>query len=198
MQKMAFSSAAERNRIPIFEQLKQLLPKKGTVLEIGSGTGQHAVFFIDKLPGVIWQPSDRQENIAGLETVFLRADNRRILPPLPLDVLLGEWPGKKFEAAYSANTAHIMSWEAVIAMFGGVSECIDNSALFCLYGPFNVDGQFTSESNRQFDLQLRAGDPQMGIRDMGDIVQLANQNRMVLEQKIAMPANNYLLVFKKI
>ena len=197
MQNMAFSSAADRNRIPIIEQLKQRLPVKGTVLEIGSGTGQHAVFFADELPGVIWQPSDRQENIADLVAGFAQVGNRRILPPLRLDVLLDAWPEQKFEASYSANTAHIMSWQAVIAMFGGVSECLHESALFCLYGPFNIDGQFTSDSNRQFDLQLRARDAQMGIRDMGDIETLARENRLVLQQKIAMPANNFLLVFKK-
>jgi len=194
---MAFSSAADRNRIPIIEQLKQRLPVKGTVLEIGSGTGQHAVFFADELPGVIWQPSDRQENIADLVAGFAQVGNRRILPPLRLDVLLDAWPEQKFEASYSANTAHIMSWTAVIAMFSGVSGCLHNHAPFCLYGPFNVDGRFTSESNRQFDSQLRARDPQMGIRDMHDLETLANQNRLVLKQKIAMPANNFLLVFKK-
>ena len=194
---MAYSSAADRNRIPIYEQLKQLLPEKGTVLEIGSGTGQHALFFAGNLPGITWQPSDRRENIADLQACFSREGNPRILPTLQLDVVLDPWPGKKFDAVYSANTAHIMSWAEVTAMFAGVAECLHNNALFCLYGPFNFDGQFTSESNRRFDAQLRAMDPQMGIRDVGEIEALAKQNRMMLEQKIAMPANNFLLVFKK-
>lgn len=197
MHNLSFSSAADRNRVPIFEQLRQLLPKKATVLEIGSGTGQHAVFFADKLPGVMWQPSDRQENIADLEARFALVGNNRILAPLQLDVLLDAWPRQSFEAAYSANTAHIMSWAAVTAMFTGVSECLADGARFCLYGPFNIDGQFTSKSNRQFDFQLKTSDPKMGIRDMGDIKALASQSCMVFDQKIAMPANNFLLVFKK-
>jgi cyclopropane fatty-acyl-phospholipid synthase-like methyltransferase len=197
MNQTAYSSAAERNRKPIFEQLKDLLPGRGTVLEIGSGTGQHAVYFAENLPYLNWQPSDRCENVPGLEACFARAGNRRILQPLELDVLTDQWPAATYQAAYSANTSHIMSWTAVKAMFAGVGECLVEGGRFCLYGPFNIDGNFTAESNRRFDLQLRAGDPEMGLRDMGDIEKLANRNHLGLERTIAMPANNYLLVFKK-
>lgn len=197
MNKLPFSSAAQRNCEPIFEQLKQLLPNIGTILEIGSGTGQHAVFFAENLTGLAWQPSDRQENIVDLEARFALVGNQRILPPLQLDVLSDAWPRQIFTAAYSANTAHIMSWTAVIAMFTGVSCCIEDGARFCLYGPFNFGGKFTSESNRQFDSQLRTSDPQMGLRDLSDLEVLASESNMFLEQKIAMPANNFLLVFKK-
>jgi cyclopropane fatty-acyl-phospholipid synthase-like methyltransferase len=197
MHNLPFSSAAERNRRPIFEELKHLLPDAGTVLEIGSGTGQHVAFVAEKLPGLTWQPSDRQENLAGLENRLAKEGNPRMLPPLKLDVLVDRWPDDKFVAAYSANTAHIMSWKAVVAMFEGVGNCLLEGARFCLYGPFNIDGEYTAESNRQFDLQLRARDPRMGLRDMGDVEKLAKRNQMTLEMKIAMPANNYLLVFKK-
>ena len=110
MNSISFSSAAERNQQPILDQLQMLLPQSGTVLEIGSGTGQHAAFFTQRLPGLLWQPSDREENLAGLEACFSAEGNERILPLLKLDVILDPWPGCSYDAAYSANTAHIMNW----------------------------------------------------------------------------------------
>ena len=192
-----FSIAAERNRHPILERLQVLLPSTGTVLEIGSGTGQHATFFAEKLPNLLWQPSDREENLTGLETRFKAESTENILPLMKLDVVSDPWPGCSFNAVYSANTAHIMHWDAVIAMFSGVAAHLLNEGLFCLYGPFNIDNRFTSESNAQFDAQLRAQDPQMGIRDMAVVESLAVLHKMRLEQKLAMPANNFLLAFKK-
>ena len=192
-----YSSAAERNRQPILDQLRDLLPGEGTVLEIGSGTGQHAAFFSRNLPGLRWQPSDRAVNLAGLETCFSNEGNERILPVLELDVLADAWPECSYEAAYSANTAHIMPWQAVVAMFAGVSRCLVSGASFVLYGPFNLDGEYTSESNAEFDRRLRAGDPHMGLRDLAAIEDLANQHQMRLKQRRAMPANNFILVFEK-
>jgi hypothetical protein len=197
MSSIPFSSAAERNRQPIFDVLRALLPAEGSVLEIGSGTGQHAVFLTQNLPGITWQPSDRQENLAGLDACFLAEDNKRILPLLKLDVLSDPWPGRSYDGAYSANTAHIMSWEAVIAMFAGLGAHLVSGARFCLYGPFNVENRFTSPSNAKFDAHLREQDPQMGIRDMAAVEDLANLHHMQLEQQIAMPANNFILVFLK-
>jgi len=192
-----FSIAAERNRHPILERLQVLLPSTGTVLEIGSGTGQHATFFAEKLPNLLWQPSDREENLTGLEARLKAESTENILPLMKLDVVSDPWPGCSFNAVYSANTAHIMHWDAVIAMFSGVAAHLLNEGLFCLYGPFNIDNRFTSESNAQFDAQLRAQDPQMGIRDMAVVESLAVLHKMRLEQKLAMPANNFLLAFKK-
>jgi len=192
-----YSSAAERNRQPILDHLQGLIPEDASVLEIGSGTGQHAVFFTQKLPGLLWQPSDRQENLEALEARFTAEGNANILPPLQLDVLLDDWPDYCYDAAFSANTAHIMPWEAVVAMFTGVASHLGCGARFCLYGPFNVNNRYTSQSNAQFDSQLRAGDSKMGIRDTAMIESLAGLHLMPLEQKIAMPANNFILVFKK-
>jgi hypothetical protein len=197
MNTIPFSSAAERNRQPILDQLRLLLPERGTVLEIGSGTGQHASFFAQNLPGLLWQPSDRKENLAGLEVRFSEENNKRILSPLKLDVVHDPWPGRSYEAAYSANTAHIMPWQAVVAMFAGVSAHLVTDARFCLYGPFNIDNCFTSESNAQFDARLRAEDSKMGIRDMAMIESLAKLHYMKFEYKFAMPANNFILVFKR-
>jgi hypothetical protein len=193
----SYSTAAERNRQPILDQLKLLLPVEGNVLEIGSGTGQHAIFFTQGMPGLSWQPSDREMNLAGLEAFFLTEGNDHILPVLKLDVISDPWPGCSYEAAYSANTAHIMPWDAVVAMFTGVAVHLLPGARFCLYGPFNINDCFTSESNAQFDAQLRSEDPNMGIRDMAVIESLANLHQMQLEDQIGMPANNFLLVFKK-
>lgn len=194
----SFSGAAERNRQPILDKLRALLPKRGTVLEIGSGTGQHAVFFSQNLPWLLWQPSDREKNLAGLEALFSVEGNDRILPVLKLDVISDPWPGCCYEAAYSANTAHIMPWDAVVAMFAGVSAHLVPGARFCLYGPFNIDNCFTSESNAKFDARLRSEDPDMGIRDMAAIESLARLHQMQLEHQLAMPANNFILVFRKI
>jgi len=194
---ISFASAAKRNRQPILDQLKILLPKQGTVLEIGSGTGQHAVFFARNLPGLLWQPSDRKENLAGLEACFSAEGNKSILPLLRLDVISDPWPGCTYEAAYSSNTAHIMAWDAVVAMFTGVAAQLLRGARFCLYGPFNIDNCFTSRSNAQFDAHLRAEASHMGIRDMAALESLANLHQMQLEHRLAMPANNFILVFKR-
>ena len=198
MNALPFSSAAERNRQPILDQLMKLLPQNASVLEIGSGTGQHAVFFTQNMPGLLWQPSDREENLAGLFERIAAEGNENILPPIHLDVVRGPWPGYCYDAAYSANTAHIMHWEAVVAMFAGVSAHLEPLARFFLYGPFNVDNQFTAPGNAQFDASLRAADSRMGIRDMGVLETLALAHAMKLEYKLAMPANNFILVFEKV
>jgi SAM-dependent methyltransferase len=194
---LPFSSAAQRNRQPILEQLRVLFPPRGSVLEIGSGTGQHAAFFTQNLPGLLWQPSDREENLASLQACLAAEGNDNILPPIKLDVIRDPWPGYSYDAAYSANTAHIMPWDAVVAMFTGVAAHLENGARFCLYGPFNIDGCFTSQSNAHFDARLRAEDSNMGIRDMAAIESLAKLYQMRLEHKLAMPANNFILAFKK-
>ncbi|MGB7452829.1 MAG: DUF938 domain-containing protein [Lysobacterales bacterium] len=197
MSALPFSSAAERNGQPIVDRLQALLPGHGSVLEIGSGTGQHAVFFTEKLTGLKWQPSDREENLAGLEARFAVEGNENILSPLKLDVLCDPWPGSTFDAAFSANTAHIMPWDAVTAMFAGVAAHLQTDSRFCLYGPFNVDNCFTSQSNAHFDAHLRAEDSEMGIRDIAMIESLAKLHHIPLEFKLPMPANNFILVFKK-
>ena len=198
MSSLPFSSAAERNRQPILDHLQVLIPERGSVLEIGSGTGQHAVFFTQKMPGLLWQPSDREENLAALEARFAEQGIENILPPLKLDVILDPWPYYSYDAAFSANTAHIMSWDAVVSMFTGVASHLETHARFCLYGPFNINNRFTSQSNAHFDAKLRAEDSRMGIRDMTVIESLAKLHQMPLEQKLAMPANNFILVFKKL
>jgi cyclopropane fatty-acyl-phospholipid synthase-like methyltransferase len=193
---LLFSESCERNRFPILEVLKQVLPEAGSILEIGSCTGQHIVFFAPEFPNLNWQPSDQEEYLPGLLARIAVEGCDNILPAITLDVL-GNWPPRVFDAAYSANTAHIMGWAAVRAMFGGVASHLEAGGVFCLYGPFNRNGEFTSSSNANFDRQLRARNPEMGIRDIRDLASLAERHHMTLERAIPLPANNQVLVFRK-
>jgi len=193
---VAYSEACERNKGPILDVLRQVLPARGNLLEIGSCTGQHVLFFAPEFPAVTWQPSDRTEYLEGLKNGLDNERQANILPAIELDVLK-VWPDRQYEMAYSANTAHIMSWEAVCAMFEGLGARLVGDGLFCLYGPFNRNGEFTSESNEAFDRQLRSRDPQMGIRDIPDLASLAERHHMKLERADALPANNQLLTFRK-
>ena len=193
---LPFSDACERNRKPILEALVDVLPGQGRVLEIGSCTGQHVVFFAPPFPGLRWQPSDRLEYLEGLSARIRQEGGANILEAIELDVM-GSWPAARFEAVYSSNTAHIMNWESVCAMFGGVGEVLLPGGVFCLYGPFNEGGRFTSQSNEEFDRSLRARDPDQGIRDLEALESLARDQQMTFERQFRLPANNCLLVFRR-
>lgn len=195
---LSFSDACERNKKPILEVLQQYFPKRGFVLEIGSGTGQHIVYFAENMPTLKWQPSDLAENIPALTARIEAEGGENIKPPITLDVSAGgdaAWPERVLSAAFSANTAHIMSWQMVRDMFAGVGSRLKERGVFCLYGPFNLDGKYTADSNRAFDLQLKSQDPQMGLRDVRSVQTLAEKNNMRLVNRIGMPANNQILVF---
>jgi cyclopropane fatty-acyl-phospholipid synthase-like methyltransferase len=193
---LPYSESCERNKTPILEVLQQLLPCSGKILEIGSGTGQHVVHFAAHFPDLHWQPTDRGKYLQGLTARVRQEGSANILPPIKLDVL-EQWPDEVFDAAYSANTAHIMGWQAVCATFAGLGSHLIPGGLFCLYGPFNQDGGFTAHSNRMFDCHLRSRDPQMGLRDLEALESLANHNHLVLQKQFPMPANNQILVFQK-
>ncbi|MEM7195949.1 MAG: DUF938 domain-containing protein [Pseudomonadota bacterium] len=192
----AYSAAADRNKDPILRQLKNLLRNKETVLEIGSGTGQHAEHFARALPAVHWICSDLEVNHAGIKSWIDFAGLSNISGPLLIDVE-GEWPSVNADCVYTANTAHIMSWAAVRAMVGGASELLGQNGRLIVYGPFNKDGQYTSEGNAMFDKQLRAQNPAMGIRDDRDMIQLATENGFELSGDTNLPANNRLLVWHR-
>lgn len=197
MNTLPFSEACERNKNPILDGLLQVLPARGEVLEIGSGTGQHVVHFAAALTGLSWQPSDRRENLQGLGERIRLEGSPNIGEAMELDVL-ESWPGRKFDAVVSSNTAHIMGWNAVCAMFAGIGVHLSRGGVFCLYGPFNSGGEYTSESNEIFDGNLRAQDPQMGIRDIEALEALAHDHHLELERKFQLPANNQLLIFRKV
>jgi len=194
-EQLPFAPACERNKAPILDVLKLELPPRGNVLEIGSATGQHIVFFAENLPDLRWQPSDRSEYLPGLRLRLEVEGRNSIADPIELDVLQA-WPQSRFNAVYSANTAHIMSWTAVCAMFEGVAHCLAAEGVFCLYGPFNEKNQYTAPSNAEFDRQLRSQDPEMGLRDIEDLESLARQHHMSFVKQYHLPANNQVLVFR--
>jgi len=193
-----YSKACDENREPILAVIREAFADAHTILEIGSGTGQHAVYFARQLPHVNWQPSDLIENHTSINAWRDEAGIENVLPPIELDVTSGTWPSRKYHGLFSANSTHIMSWAAVECMFGGIGKMLQRDARCCLYGPFNYGGTFTSNSNRQFDSWLKERDPASGIRDYEAIAELADANGLELESDNEMPANNRLLVWRKI
>jgi cyclopropane fatty-acyl-phospholipid synthase-like methyltransferase len=193
-----FSQASENNKAPILEKLVELFKQPGTILEIGTGTGQHAVHFAAHLPHVVWQPTDHPQNAQLSRAWIDDAHLTNINPPIALEVLNGDWSSlPAIDGAFSANTAHIMAWEEVQAMFRGLAEALPKGAIFCLYGPFSYGGRHTSENNVRFDLSLRTQAPHMGIRDMEDLEALGEATGLKLEKDFGMPANNRLLVWRR-
>ncbi len=192
-----FNDASERNQGPILGVLERWLTAPCRILEIGSGTGQHAVYFARALPHVRWQASDRPENLPGIAEWIEEAALPNLVAPLELDVNEGRWPQAGFDGVFSANTAHIMSWPEVERMFSRVAAALRPGGLFFLYGPFNYDGRFTSESNARFDASLRARATHMGIRDFAAVDARANATGLELVEDNAMPANNRLLVWRR-
>lgn len=187
-----------RNRRPILEVLARLLPEEGSVLEIASGTGEHAVYFARRLPGIVWQPSDRDpELLASIEAWRRDAELANVPPPLRLDVLQQPWNVGEIDAIFCANMIHIAPWEATEALFRGAAEHLPHGGLLLLYGPFREGERHTSESNRLFDEKLRSQDPAWGVRDRFEVEGLASREGLVLQELIPMPANNSILVFRK-
>ena len=193
-----FSQGCENNKQPILEILLMEFADRTAVLEIGSGTGQHAVYFAPAMPHLTWQPSDVGANLPGIiqwrET--FPADN--LLPPLELDVTQSPWPAITADAVFSANTAHIMPWHAVCDMFRGIGQLLPVNGAFCLYGPMSYNGEYTSDSNRQFDQWLKDQNPCQGIRDFHELNRLAIFAGLLLLEDIPMPANNHLLIWRKV
>jgi cyclopropane fatty-acyl-phospholipid synthase-like methyltransferase len=191
-----YSPSCDRNRDPILAVLREHFAGSTRVLEIGSGTGQHAVYFAAALPNLTWQTADVAENLQGIRTWLEEAALDNLPAPLELDVS-GEWPRGKFDAIFSANTLHIMSWPNVERMFGGVARVATKDAIVAIYGPFNYAGRFTSESNASFNDWLQARDPQMAIRDFEKVNALADSIGLQLIADVAMPANNRTLVWRR-
>jgi SAM-dependent methyltransferase len=160
-----FSAASERNREPIAAVLQEAFAGCRRVLEIGSGTGQHAVYFGAHLPHLVWQTSDLPENHASINAWREQAGLANVLAPLALDVGSGPWPSSPCDGVFSANTCHIMAWHEVKAMFEGIGRLLGSGGVLCIYGPFNYGGAFTSSSNQRFDATLKEQAPHMGIRD---------------------------------
>ena len=192
-----YAPACERNQGPILEVLRRVFADAGDVIEIGSGTGQHAVWFAAGLPHLTWRTSDLPDSHAGINAWIDDAGVDNVERPLALDVVRRPWPFASAGGAFSANTAHYMHWPQVEAMFGGLSEVLSPGARFALYGPFARDGRHTSASNAAFDRLLRTHDPGFGVRDVRDLERIAADGSMTLEEDVAMPSSNRTLVWRK-
>jgi len=182
--------------VPIAGILALYLDAADSLLEIGSGTGQHAVYFAARFPHLRWQASDLAAHLPGIRLWLDEAALPNLLPPLPLDVN-GAWPATRFDAVFSANSAHIMSDATVAAMFRGVPRVLEAGGVFALYGPFNYGGAYTSESNARFDDWLKARDPQSGIKDFERLDALAQEGGLRLIADHEMPVNNRTLVWRR-
>ncbi|MFB3101373.1 MAG: DUF938 domain-containing protein [Gammaproteobacteria bacterium] len=193
-----FSQACENNKDPILAVLKRVFVNPCEVLEIGSGTGQHAVYFAEHLPHLTWQPSDQVFHLSGINLWINAAKLENIKKPLTLDINQQPWPVSEIDAIFTANTLHIMSWKSVQVFFESLGEVMRPGAIFCCYGPFNVDGTYTSASNARFDIWLKEQNPLSAIRDLEALISLANEARIKLLEDIAMPANNKILIWEKI
>jgi len=192
-----YSQACEENRDPILDVIGKVFANAHSILEIGSGTGQHAVYFARRLPHLTWQPTDLKESHASIQAWRTESGLENILRPIELDVTASVWPDAIYDGLFSANTTHIMSMESVQSMFSGIGDLLQTGAHCCLYGPFNYDGAFTSDSNKRFDSWLKERDPVSGIRDFEVIAELAEANGLVLREDNEMPVNNRLLVWQK-
>lgn len=191
-----FSQASENNKSHILDKLTHCFANCRHVLEIGSGTGQHAVHFSANLPHLIWQTSDRIENHEGIRLWCNEFASENLRLPIALDVSQSEWPSG-FDAAYSSNTAHIMSWELTKRMLTKVGATLPDGGIFALYGPFKYHGAFTSESNANFDDFLKQSNPGQGIRDFEKVNEVAKLAGLNLLNDYDLPANNRLIVWRK-
>jgi len=193
-----YSESCEQNREPILAVLREAFADRSRVLEIGSGTGQHAVYFAAELPHLRWQTADVRAHHPGIHAWLDEAALPNVLPPFELDVNQTHWQSGRYDAVFSANTLHIMGWPEVIRFFEGVGAVLEPGGVLVVYGPFNYNGQFTSDSNARFDAWLKARDPASGVRDFEAVDTLARAQGLILQRDIAMPANNRCLVWQRV
>ena len=192
-----FSQACENNQAAILTVLQHAFATARQVLEIGSGTGQHAVHFAPRLPHLIWQPSDRPEHLPGIRAWCEALPAPNLRPPIALDVTADDWVVDSVDAVFTANTLHIMAWPVVEALFAGLPGVLAPGGTLAIYGPFNYGGAYTAPSNARFDAWLRSTDPRQGIRNFEAVVALAAEAGLELLEDHAMPANNRLLVWRR-
>lgn len=188
--------ACDRNRGPILDVLKHCFADREHVLEVGSGTGQHAVFFAAAMPWLTWQAADMAENLPGIRMWLDEAALPNLPPPIELQAA-GPWPKGPYDAVFSANTLHIMGWPDVEKLFAALESVMAKDALLTIYGPFNYGGKFTSDSNAEFDVWLKRRSAASGIRDFEAVNALAESIDLKLFADHAMPANNRTLVWKR-
>jgi SAM-dependent methyltransferase len=190
--------APERNKGPILDVLRRVLPRQGVVLEIASGTGQHVVHFAAGLPDLTWQPSDADAQ-ARASIAAWRADANlpNVLPPLDLDVRCEPWPVQRADALVCINMIHIAPWAAAVHLVEGARRILPPGAPLVLYGPYRRDGRHTAPSNAAFDADLRRRNPDWGVRDLEAVAALAAENAFAFDEAVEMPANNLTVVFRR-
>jgi len=190
--------SAERNKGPILEVLARVLPRRGLVLEIASGTGQHVVHFANALPDLTWQPSDQDQELRHSIALRVTEEHRdNIERPIDLDVTRLPWPLQTADALVAINMIHVAPWSATLALFEGAKALLTPGQVLFLYGPYRRDGRHTSPGNAQFDLDLRARNPEWGLRDLEAVSDVAAAAGFDLAEIVGMPANNFSLVFKR-
>ena len=192
-----FSEAAENNKNHILLVLQERLPPNARVLEIGSGSGQHALHIAAEMKSIIWQPTERSEGMPDLEKNLSDYGSPNILGPLQLDLSSEQWPDTDTNCVYSANVMHIINEKLGESLVRGVGKNLSEEGLFILYGPYKYSGDFTTQSNAEFDTWLKGRDPNSGIRDFEWVTDLANQHGLSLQADLSMPANNQMLIFQR-
>jgi SAM-dependent methyltransferase len=191
--------ATLRNREPILGILSRVAPENGLVLEIASGTGEHAAFFAQALPRMDWQPTDRESrSLASIEAHREAARLSNLLPPLPLDVMIAEWPVARADMIVCINMIHISPWAASAALMQGAARVLTDGGILYLYGPYKIGGEHIADSNRRFDEDLRMRDPSWGVRGLEDVIALGARNGLRHLETVAMPSNNQSVVFAAI
>jgi SAM-dependent methyltransferase len=191
--------APERNKGPILDVLRRVLPKRGLVLEVASGTGQHAVHFAAALSGLTWQPSDPDPAMQASIAAWTAATPAlNVLPPLALDVRSSAWPVARADAVVCINMIHIAPWAAAVHLIQGASRILDPSAPLVLYGPYRREGRHTAPSNEAFDADLRRRNPEWGVRDVESVTAQAAESGFALDEIVEMPANNLTVVFRRV
>ena len=193
-----FAPAAERNRLPILEVLQRVLPPAGLVLEVASGTGQHAIFFSGHLPALQWQPTDASpEALLSIRARVDQAARKNVLAPLELDVRSPQWPMEHADALLCINMIHISPWDSTEALFDGAGTLLTGGSPLITYGPYRLHGVHTAPSNAAFDESLRSRNPRWGVRDIDELVELGKRTGFALEEQVGMPANNMTLVWRR-
>jgi hypothetical protein len=187
-----------RNREPILEVLRRVLPPNGLALEIASGGGEHAAYFASNLPSLLWQPTDaNSEMFESIAAHRAAANTANLLAPLHLDVTSEQWPVERADALVCCNMIHISPWAATEGLIAGAGRTLPRDGLIYLYGPYKIDGRHTAPSNQDFDARLRAQNPLWGVRDLTDVASLAERHGLELAETVAMPANNLSVVFRR-
>jgi SAM-dependent methyltransferase len=190
--------SAERNKQPILEVLTRVLPARGNVLEIGSGTGQHVAHFAKALPGLVFQPGEMDEGRHASIAAWVRHEKlANVKPPLAFDLARLPWPVREADAIVCINVIHISPWEATLGLMRGAGELLPPGGVLVTYGPYRRGGAHTAPSNETFDAWLKERDPRWGVRDMEEVAAVAREAGLELEEVVPMPANNFTLVFRR-